>query len=92
MTPDAAEVLALQAFAHVAADDELSGAFMGASGLSPDDLRAGATDPVFLASVLDFLTQRDDWVVAFCDRHGLSYDAPLRARYALPGAEQVHWT
>ena len=92
MTPDAAEVLALQALAHVAADDELSGAFMGASGLSPDDLRAGATDPVFLASVLDFLTQRDDWVIAFCDRHGLPYDAPLRARYALPGAEQVHWT
>ncbi|SHE36776.1 Protein of unknown function [Loktanella atrilutea] len=92
MTPESAEVLALQALAYVAADDELSGAFMGGSGLSPDDLRQGASDPVFLASVLDFLTQRDDWVVAFCEGHGLSFDAPLRARYALPGAEQVHWT
>ncbi|MBU2360619.1 DUF3572 domain-containing protein [Loktanella sp. M215] len=92
MTPETAEVLALQALAHVAADDDLSGAFMGGSGLSPDDLRQGASDPVFLASVLDFLTQRDDWVMAFCDAHGLPYDAPLRARYALPGAEQVHWT
>ncbi len=92
MTPQSAEVLALQALAHVAADDNLSGAFMGTSGLSPDDLRQGASDPVFLASVLDFLTQQDDWVVAFCDTLGLPYDAPLQARYALPGAEQVHWT
>ena len=92
MTPESAEVLALKALTHVAGDDELSGAFMGGSGLSPDDMRAGAMDPAFLASVLDFLTQRDDWVVAFCDAHDLPYDAPLRARYALPGAEQVHWT
>ena len=92
MTPEAAEVLALQALAHVAGDDDLSGAFMGASGLSPSDMRTGATDPAFLAAVLEFLTQRDDWVMAFCDGRGLPYDAPLRARYALPGAEQVHWT
>ena len=92
MTPESAEVLALKALAHVAADDDLSGAFMGGSGLSADDMRAGATDPAFLAAVLDFLTQRDDWVTAFCDAHGVPYDAPLRARYALPGAEQVHWT
>jgi hypothetical protein len=55
-------------------------------------MRRGATDPSFLASVLDFLTQRDDWVMAFCDARALPYDAPLQARYALPGAEQVHWT
>lgn len=92
MTPDGAEVLALQALSHVAGDPELADAFMGGSGLSPDDLRRGAADPVFLASLLDFLTQRDDWVMAFCDAHGHPYDAPLRARHALPGSEQVHWT
>jgi len=92
MTPENAEVLALQALGHVAADEELSGAFMGTSGLSPDDMRRGVTDPAFLASILDFLTQRDDWVMAFCDACALPYDAPLQARYALPGAEQIHWT
>jgi hypothetical protein len=85
MTPENAEVLALQALGHVAADEELSGAFMGTSGLSPDDMRRGVTDPAFL-------TQRDDWVMAFCDACALPYDAPLQARYALPGAEQIHWT
>ncbi len=92
MTPDQAEILALQALGHVAADPELGGAFMGDNGLAPDDLRARAGDPVFLASLLDFLTQRDDWVVAFCDAFQHPYDAPMRARHALPGAEQVHWT
>lgn len=92
MTPDAAEILALQALAFVVSDPEMSGPFMDMSGAAPDDLRTRAEDPAFLAAVLDFLTQRDDWVVKFCDEQGVAYDVPLRARYALPGAEQVHWT
>ena len=46
----------------------------------------------FLASVLEYLTMDDQWIIAFCDDHGLGYDLPLRARYALPGAEQINWT
>jgi hypothetical protein len=34
----------------------------------------------------------DAWVIAFCDAHDMKYDQPLMARYALPGAEAVHWT
>jgi hypothetical protein len=34
----------------------------------------------------------DAWVVAFCDAAGLPYEAPMRARAALPGGGQVHWT
>lgn len=64
----------------------------GASGAGADDLRNGATDPAFLGSVLDFVMMDDVWVVAFCDSAGLSYDAPMRARAALPGGEQVNWT
>ena len=32
------------------------------------------------------------WIVAFCDAEGLSYDTPLRAKVALPGGGEVHWT
>ena len=92
MTPSQAETVALQALAHVVSDPDLSAAFMGPNGLAPHDLRAGASDPVFLASLLDFLCQRDDWVVSFCDAQGYPYDTPLQARYALPGAEETHWT
>lgn len=92
MTPESAEILALQALGWLAGNEELCPVFLGASGATAEDLRARAGDPAFLASLLEFLTMDDAWVIAFCDAHGHPYDAPLRARYALPGAEQVHWT
>ncbi|EBA12490.1 DUF3572 domain-containing protein [Roseobacter sp. CCS2] len=92
MQQERAEVIALQGLAWLAANDELCPLFLGASGASVDDLRERATDPAFLAAVLEFITMDDAWVVLFCDTVGLGYDQPLRARYALPGAESVHWT
>lgn len=92
MSPERAETVALLALGWIAANDELSPVFLGSTGASADDLRARATDPAFLASVLEFLTMDDAWVVGFCDAAGVAYEEPLQARYALPGAEQVHWT
>lgn len=92
MGPDQAQVIALQALGWIAGQDEICTTFLGASGASVDDLRDRAAEPAFQAAVLDFLTMDDNWVMAFCDAQGLAYDMPLRARYALPGAEQVHWT
>lgn len=92
MSPEAAEKLAIDALAWLAANDELCPVFLGSTGAAAEDLRSLAGDPAFLASVLDFITMDDAWVIAFCDSEGLKYEDPLRARYALPGAEQVHWT
>ncbi|WP_394178208.1 DUF3572 domain-containing protein [Yoonia maritima] len=92
MDQEQAQVIALQALAWLVGNDELCPVFLGATGGSADDLRAKATDPAFLSSVLEFITMDDAWVVAFCDTVDLAYDKPLRARYALPGAEAVHWT
>ena len=92
MTPERAETIALQALGWLASDDDLCGTFLAASGASPDDMRQRATEPAFLASILGFLTMNDDWIISFCDSVSLSYDQPLRALYALPGAEQVEWT
>ena len=92
MSPERAETVALLALGWIAANDELSPVFLGSTGASAEDIRARATDPAFLASVLEFLTMDDAWVVSFCDAADLRYEEPLRARYALPGAEQVHWT
>ncbi|PRY94641.1 uncharacterized protein DUF3572 [Hasllibacter halocynthiae] len=90
--PEAAERIALSALAFIAADEEIGGAFLGATGATADDLRAAATDPAFLVSVLDFLTGRDDWTFAFAEAEGLPPEAPLAARRALPGGEEVAWT
>lgn len=92
LTRDLAETVGLQAVAWLAANDELLPVFMGATGASEADFRAGLGDPGFQGSVLDFLLMEDAWVRDFCAAHGLSPDTALRARAALPGGEQVHWT
>lgn len=92
MSPERAETIALQALGWLIGHDELRDVFMGATGTSAEDLRTRATEAAFQASVLSFLTMDDAWVVAFCDSAGLSYEEPLKAQYALPGAEMVHWT
>lgn len=91
-TQESAEVLALQVLAWLASDDDLLPIFQGSTGVSEADMKAGATDAQFLASVLDFVTMDDAWVVKCCDSIGLKYDQLMRARQALPGGEQVNWT
>jgi hypothetical protein len=92
MQRDAAETVGVQALGWLAGNDELLPVFLGSTGASLDDLRAGAGDPAFLGSVLDFVMMDDAWVVAFCDAVGIAYTTPMRARAALPGGGQVHWT
>lgn len=92
MSPETAETIALQALSWLVGNEEILPVFLGSSGSSIDDIKARADDPQFLASVLEFLTMDDTWVIAFCDSVNLPYENPLKARYALPGAEQVHWT
>ena len=92
MNAERAQTIGLQALAWLVGNDDLLPGFMGATGTAEADLRARAGDPVFLASVLDYVTMDDNWVIAFCDATGLTYTDPLTARHAMPGAEQVHWT
>jgi hypothetical protein len=92
MSPELAETIALQALGWLVGNDDLCPTFLGATGSSVDDLRARATDPAFQASVLEFITMDDAWVMSFCETVNIAYDQPLMARYALPGAEAVHWT
>ncbi len=92
MTPDAAQVLALQALGWIASDDEVFPQFLVATGLGAGDLRARAGEAEVQAAVLDFLLQDDRWVVAFCDAGGHPYTAPQAARAALPGGTETFWT
>ena len=92
MRSEAAETLGLQALGWLAADDELFGTFLGASGAQASDMAAAAQSPEFLGAVLDFLIMEDAWVIAFCDAHGHPYTAPMMARAVLPGGAATHWT
>ena len=89
---ESAEVVGVQAVAWMAGNEELLPVFLGATGASEADMRAGVGDPGFLGALLDFIMMDDAWVTAFCDASGLPYDAPMRARVALPGGGDMHWT
>lgn len=92
MSQDSAEVVGLKALGWMAGNPELLPVFLGATGASEADVRAGAGDAAFLGALLDFIMMDDIWVKAFCDAAELSYDQPMMARMALPGGDQVHWT
>jgi hypothetical protein len=62
---EVAEIVAVQALSFVAGDPERLGAFLAESGIGPETLRQAATDPHFLASVLDFVMRDDATVKAF---------------------------
>lgn len=91
MTPEYAETIGLKVLTWLVGNDELLPVFMGSTGSSIDDLKAGAGDAAFLGAILDFLTMDDAWVTQFCDAEGLSYETPMQARLALSGGD-VHWT
>ena len=91
-SPEAAETFGLKALGWLASNEELMPVFLGSSGAAVDDLKAQASDPAFLASVLDFIMMDDAWVMALCDEIGAKYEDPMLARHAMPGSEQVHWT
>ena len=92
MTPETAQVLALQVLGWIAAEDEIFPQFLNATGAGLDEVKARALEAEFLGAVLDFLLQDDRWVVAFCDSQGHPYTAPQAARMALPGGAETHWT
>lgn len=89
---ETAEAIGLKCLAWLVAEEDLLPVFLGSTGASEADLRTGATDPVFLGSVLDFLLMDDAWVMRFCEASELAPEMPMQARQALPGGHSVHWT
>ncbi len=89
---EAAETLGLQVLAWLAGHETLMPVFLGATGVSVDEVRERAGDPAFLASVLDFLLMDDAWVIEACDALSVPYETPRAARAMWPGGREVHWT
>ena len=92
MNATRAEEVALLALGWLVGNDELLPVFQGTSGVSAEDMRMGARDPAFLASVLDFLMMDDAWVIAACAHLGLPNDTLWQTRQLLPGGDLPNWT
>lgn len=92
MNTEAAELVAARLFDWLAAEPARLAGFLGATGIAPADLRASAGAPGTLLAVLDFMLSDEAMLLAACRELAFAPDLPARARSALPGGEQVHWT
>jgi hypothetical protein len=84
-TPEAAETIAIQALSFIAGDGERLGRFLAITGIGPSDIRTAATEPSFLAGVLDYLAADERLLKEFTGNAGLAPDDVARAHVALGG-------
>jgi hypothetical protein len=82
---EAAEMLAIQALGFIAAEPERLDAFLAATGLTLDRLRESATEPDFLAGVLEHMLADESLLLAFAESAAIDPAAVARARSALGG-------
>jgi hypothetical protein len=85
---EVAEIVAVQALSFIAGDPERLGIFLAESGIGPETLRSAASDPHFLASVLDFVMRDDVTVKAFAGASNLDPTNIAAARQVLG---DPHW-
>jgi hypothetical protein len=82
--PSSAETIAVSGLGFIASDPELLNRFLGITGIEPTQIRAAASEPGFLAGVLDFVLAHEPTLLAFAESAGIDPAAVLRARRALP--------
>jgi len=82
---EAAKTLAIQALAFIAEDEHHLAAFLSATGLTSQGIRQAASQPDFLAGVLDHMLSDERLLMAFADRAGINPAALAKARGALGG-------
>lgn len=78
--------MALQMLGFLASDESRLDAFLNLTGIAPQGLAKLASDPQFLAGVMDHLLADQSSLLAFCEESGISPESAMRARRQLPGA------
>jgi len=86
-TLEAAETLAVQAFAFIAEEPESLARFLGITGITIEQIRAASRQPGFLAGVLDHMLGDEKLLAAFAQSAGIDPAEVPRAARALSG----HW-
>ncbi len=85
MTKEAAEALAIQAFAFLAEEPERLGRFLSLTGLGPQDLRAGLGQPEMLAAVVGYLRGDESLLLVFSAAAGIAPEQMIEAERLLGG-------
>lgn len=80
---EAAEILAIQALAFIAQDEERLGRFLAVTGIGPAQIRDAAKEPHFLAGVLDHIAADEAMLLAFAEQAGIKPSTVAHARRVL---------
>lgn len=83
--------LAMNAFLHVVARDDLAAAFLAASGLRAEELRQIADSPELGLHVLDFILDEDARVLEAAEELGVRPQDLMAARVAMAGPGSFGW-
>ncbi|OCX64553.1 hypothetical protein BFP70_10990 [Thioclava sp. SK-1] len=92
MKQEPAQTIAISALGWLASQDTVCEAFLHTTGADAGQLRSAACDPGFLAAVLDFILQQDEWVLDCADSISQPPEQLVTARAVLGGGDQMHWT
>ena len=87
-----AKALAGDLLLWMAAEPAVLGAFLGATGLAPADLRGRLDDPDLARAVLEYLLADEPLLMAACQALNLPPETPARAAHALGGGPGPNWT
>ena len=82
---EAAEILAIQALAFIAEEPERLTGLLDATGLAVERIREAASEPDFLAGVLEHMLADESLLIAFAESAGIDPAGIARARNALGG-------
>jgi Protein of unknown function (DUF3572) len=80
-----AENIAIQALGFLAGDPEKLERFLAMTGLGPENLRAAAQEPHFLAQILDHMAGDESLLLAFAGNQSLPPELVMRAQQVLSG-------
>ena len=90
MGEEEAQRIAIGALSFLATDEALMTRFTAVTGIAPGDIRSVATDPGFMAGVLDFLLGHEPDAVAFADTFGVPPEDVVRAHATLTGGHDAN--
>lgn len=79
-----AERIAISALGFVAADEQLLPRFLAMSGIDAAQIRRAASEPGFMAGLLQFIVAHEPTLMAFASHAGIAPQSVIQALNALP--------
>ncbi|TCD14469.1 DUF3572 domain-containing protein [Oricola cellulosilytica] len=92
-TPDetAPDAVAVAALGWIAKSPDMLGRFLALTGIEAAQIREAASEPGFLAGVLDFVLAHEPTLTAFCEDSGIAPAQVQKARRSLGSGDEDAW-